>query len=119
METLELINEALCAIHSEVHYGTAVKHPPASPWNYTVFWRDSTRPGQNLTGGVDRYGVAVVRESYVPESELGAVVAAMEAIPGVRLDTSASVEYAYDVKPGGSDVVEMMTVRFTRGRKRG
>ena len=61
--------------------------------------------------------MSVVRENYVPEGMLERVIDAMRAIPGVKLDAAREVEYVYDVKPGTSRTVEMMIVRFVRGRK--
>ena len=117
-ETLDLIEEALKAIGDPVFYGVAAKLPKSSPWNYTVFSRSATSSGQNRTGYTDLFEVAVVRESYVPDGVLFDVVDAMEAIPGMRLSRSSSVEYRYDVKPGTSDAVEMMVVRFAKARRR-
>lgn len=116
-ETLPLIEEALSSIHDEVWYGMVMRLPAASPWNYTVFWRDSTSVSPNLTSKVDRFSVMVVRENFVPEAELGRVVEAMRGIPGMKLDAGSAVEYGYGTKPDSSDVIESMTVKFVRGSK--
>ena len=45
------------------------------------------------------------------------VIEAMAKIPGMKLDRSRDIEYLYTAKPGTRDVVEMMNVYFTKGRK--
>ena len=45
------------------------------------------------------------------------VIAAMTAIPGMRLDHGTAIGYYYTTKPGTKDVVEMMTLRFIKAVK--
>lgn len=116
MATLDLINAALSEVDELVYYGMATKLPNGAPWNYTVFSREPSSRSANKTGFTDVYAVAVVRENYVPEDVLPAVIEAMESIPGMRLSDS-SVEYDYMAKPGTSDIAEMMVVRFSKARK--
>lgn len=117
--TLNAVLDSLKSISDdeEVWYGVAAKHDPAKPWNYTVFSRDTTGIAKDLTSRSERYLVAVVREEYVPSELLDKVIDAINKIPGFKLDASHEVEYRYDVKPGTKDSVEMMIVRFVRGRK--
>lgn len=114
---LDAVQDALTAVDPNTFYGTAAGLPPKSPWNYTVFSRSTTKAKEGGCGFSDRLTVSVVRENYVPEGMLARVIDAMRAIPGVKLDTAREVEYVYDVKPGTSRTVEMMIVRFARGRK--
>lgn len=117
-ETLTLIKRALDERYDRVYYGTAVDHPKDEPWNYVVFSREMTSFAANLSGTSEVYIVAVVREGYVPTGTLEEVVEAMSAIPGMKPLASADAEYDYDVKPNTRSTVEMMTVRFVKGRKR-
>ena len=80
--------------------------------------RARTSFAANLSGTSEVYIVAVVREGYVPTGTLEEVVEAMSAIPGMKPLASADAEYDYDVKPNTRSTVEMMTVRFVKGRKR-
>lgn len=117
--TLDLISEALAGVEERgrVYYGTASKLPKGAPWNYTVFSRAPAKPSGNLTSISDGYEVAVVREGYVPEGLDKRVIDAMGGIPGMRLEADSTIEYAYQVKPGTRDTVEMMVVRFRKARK--
>ena len=119
MSTLDDIRDALAKVDSNVFYGTASKLEGGEPWNYTVFSRDEDAPKDTLGGFTQRYEVAVVRESFVPEGLRDDVIAAVSALPGMRLDREKSVEYVYESKPGASrTVVEMMVVHFAKAVKR-
>lgn len=111
--TLDQISAALKGVDGQVFYGTAAKLPKGQPWNYTVFSREPASRSANKTGFTHVYAVSVVREGYVPEGVMAKVVAAMEAIPGMRM-SGDSVEFAYQVKPGTTDTCEMMTVTFAK-----
>ena len=116
MATLDAISEALSSVDERVYYGMASKLPKGAPWNYTVFSREPSNRNANKTGFTDVYSVAVVREEYVPEDVLPAVIEAMETIPGMKLADS-TVDYDYMTKPGTTDIAEMMVVRFSKARK--
>ena len=115
---LDKINAALSEVDERVYYGMAPENllRNGAPWNYTVFSREPSSRNSSKTGFTDTYAVSVVREEYVPEDVLPAVIAAMESIPGMRL-SDAPVEYDYARKPNTSDIAEMMVVRFTKARK--
>lgn len=117
MSTLDTIRDTLGKLDRRVYYGTASKLPQGAPWDYTVFSRDTTKPKDQLTGYTERYIVAVVREGYVPEGADREVIAAVEEIPGMRLDRTASIEYLYTVKPGTQDTVEEMVIHFAKAVK--
>lgn len=117
MATLDDMQAALAKVDGSVYYGVASKVGETDPWNYTVFSRERTSPKDNLTGYSERFMVAVVRENYVPEGMYVDVIDAVTSIPGMKLDRSCDIEYAYTAKPGTRDVVEMMEIRFTKGRK--
>lgn len=115
MQTLEKIEAALKEIDPRTYYGTAAKIGRDEPWDYTVFGRESATMNANYTSLTEVYPVAVIRENYVPESMEDAVLAAMRTIPGIK--PTGDVVYDYMVKPGTTDIVEMMIIRFQRSRK--
>lgn len=117
--TLDLIADALKHVEDEdrVYYGTASKLPQGEPWNYTVFSRIVTSPNGNNTSFTDAYEVAIVREGFVPEGMDKTVIAAMRTVPGMKLDASHDIEYVPQAKQGTRDPVEMMIIRFVKGRK--
>lgn len=116
---MTLLNEfadALKAVEDNVYYGTGVQHDKSKPWNYIVFSRDVLRRKQNRSGYADVVNVAIVREEYIPEGTEERVIAALEALAGVRL-VEEDHEYFYNVKPNTSHVVEMCVLKFTHSRK--
>lgn len=117
--TLDRISDALSSIEESgrVYYGTASKLPKGAPWNYTVFSRAPATASQNLTSISDAYEVAVVREDYVPEEHDKVVIDSMRSVPGMKLDAGHDIEHVYQVKPGTRDTVEMMVIRFVKGRR--
>lgn len=117
--TLDRIADALSSVEEDgrVFYGTASQLPKGAPWNYTVFSRAPATPSQNLTSISDAYEVAVVREDYVPEGHDKSVIDAMRSVPGMKLDAGQDIDHVYQVKPGTRDTVEMMIIRFVKGRK--
>ena len=117
-ETLTRIKRALDERYDRVYYGTAVDHPKDAPWNYVVFSRERTSFADDRSGTAEVYIVDVVSEGYVPTGTLEEVVEVVSAIPGLKPLASADAEYDYDVKPNTRSTVEMMTVRFVKGRKR-
>lgn len=117
--TLERIAKALEATEEEgrVFYGTALKLPKGASWDYTIFSRAPASTTEYPTSISDAYEVAVVREGHVPEGRDKAVIDAMRSVPGVKVDTAHDIEYVYQVKPGTRDTVEMMIIRFVKGRR--
>lgn len=117
--TLDRIAKALGTIEEEgrVFYGMASKLPKGASWDYTIFSRAPASTSEYPTSISDAYEVAVVREGHVPEGHDKAVIDAMRSVPGVKVDTAHGIEYVYRVKPGTRDIVEMMVLRFAKGRK--
>lgn len=117
--TLDLIRNALEKFEDKdrIFYGTASKLPKGSPWDYTVFSRDTASPSDNLTSISDGFIVFVVREAYVPEGTEKLVLDALKDVPGLRLESDRDIEYRYDVKPGTKDTVEGMMMHFRKARK--
>lgn len=117
--TLDRIAGALQAIEEEgrVFYGTASKLPKGASWDYTVFSRAPASTSEYPTSISDAYDVAVVREGHVPEGHDKTVIDAMRSVPGMKVDTAHGIEYVYRVKPGTRDTVEMMVIRFSKGRR--
>lgn len=117
---LDDIKQALEALFPDdpVDYGMATAVRETDLWNYVVFNRDSIRSEQRLQGFTDYVNVSIVREEYVPQDDIDAVIKALDAIPGMRLDATSDIEFAYLVKPGSNAVVEMAVLPFLRARKR-
>lgn len=117
--TLDRIAAALATVEERdrVYYGTASKLPAGAPWNYTVFSRAPASTSEYPTSISDAYDVAVVREGHVPEGHDKTVIDAMRSVPGMKVDTAHGIEYVYRVKPGTRDTVEMMVIRFSKGRR--
>lgn len=85
-------------------------------WNYTVFNRVKLRTAPDKTSFVDVFQVHIVREEYVPEGIDVEVIAKLRSIPGIKL-ASEDGTYDYTRKPNTGNVVEMLTLTFTRARK--
>ena len=114
--TLDKINEAVQTIGLPVYYGTATGIGKGQPWNYIVFGRENATGNANLTSITHNYSVAIVHEDFVPEDILDAVLDAMSTIPGMRWQGEAIFDYM--AKPGTTDIVELMVVRFQKAEKR-
>lgn len=114
--TLDAINDALSVLGYPIHYGTAANIDKSQPWNYLVFSRDNISGNTNLSSYDTRYAVAVIHEDFVPEEDFRHVVAAMTSIPGMRF--SGEAQFDYMAKPGTTNVVELMVVRFNKPEKR-
>ncbi len=106
----------IATVDSHVYYGTAVTHGKDLPWDYIVFSRDTLNRKANRAGYAFVINVAIVREEYIPEGLEDDVVAAMEALPGVRM-VEGTHEYYYRVKPNTKHTVEMVVLHFTVSRK--
>ena len=114
---LQAIETALKEVQEPVFYGSADDVGNAALWNYIVFFRDHRARNQNNTGFTDYFTVALIHENWVPDETLEAVIAKMEALPGVKL-AAADVDFNYTRKPGTNAVVEVATLSFSRSRKR-
>ena len=115
---LDDVYKALLCIDDEVHYGLFPGIGQNTPWNYIVYSRDNRRPSRNLTGSSAGVLVSIIRENYVPDATIDAVIDKVSGIPGVRLDENKDIEYVYDVRPGTTNVVEMVILHFVRGSKK-
>lgn len=117
---LKEIHDALKTLDENVYYGGVDGTDNKTPrlWNYIVYLRQNTRRTGGNTGYTDYVTVAVIREEYIPEGTIERVIAAMEALPGVRL-SSNDIEYTYTRKPGTGVIVEMAELVFSFPRKRG
>lgn len=113
------VKDALEALFPDepVDYGMATSVREKDLWDYVVFNRETIRTSDRQ-GYTDRVNVAIVREEYVPQDDIDAVIAALSAIPGVRLDTTKDIAFAYLAKPGSNAVVEMAELPFLRARKK-
>ena len=85
-------------------------------WNYTVFNRVKLRTASDKTSYVDVIEVHIVREEYVPDGIDIELTEKLRSIPGVKRSSDDGI-YNYTRKPGTGNVVEMLTLTFTRARK--
>lgn len=110
------IKDALEKVDGSVYYGKAGALTDRDLWDYTVFSRATLKATGGRTGYTDEFDVAIVREDFIPEGDIEATIAAMLAIPGMRL-SGDEFTYLYDAKPGTDAVVELLVLRFARARK--
>lgn len=85
-------------------------------WNYIVFNRVKLRTSSDKTSYVDVVEVHIVREEYVPDGIDVEVTEKLRSIPGVKRSSDDGT-YEYTRKPNTGNVVEMLTLTFTRARK--
>lgn len=114
---LQTIEAALREVMPLVFYGTADDVGNAALWNYCVFFRERISQNQSKTGFTDYYTVALVHEDWIPDEAISDTIAALEALPGIRL-ASQDIDVNYMRKPGTNAVVEIATLSFSHSRKR-
>lgn len=114
---LKEIREKLWEIDDNVFYGAVDKKIKETAWDYIVFDRGTLKRNDNRTGYTETIGVHIVREEFVPEGLDEQVIEAMESIPGIRLSKSDCI-YEYAEKPNTNVIVEMLSLEFTRSRRR-
>lgn len=85
-------------------------------WDYIVFNRTKLKSSMQKTSYVDAFEVHIVREEFIPEGIDVEVIEKLTALPGVKIAAEDGV-YDYTMKPGTDNVVEMLTLTFTRSRK--
>lgn len=113
---LSEIQTALEALGLPVYYGAAGSLSGEDVWDYIVFYRRTLSPSTSKTGLSQVYEVAVVCEEFVPDEKVTGVIGAMTSIPGFRLaDTGGT--YQYTKKPNTEQVIEILTIDFTRPMK--
>lgn len=116
-ETLKSIKAALEALGLTVYYGAAGTLSGEDVWDYIVFYRREISPSTNKTGLSQVYEVAIVCEGYVPDDKVFGVIDAMTALPGMRFADTGG-DYQYTTKPNTEQVIEILTLDFTRPMKR-
>lgn len=114
---LQTIETALKTVMPLVFYGSADDVGNASLWDYIVFFRDHTSRNQSNSGFTDYYTVALVHENWVPDELISDTIAALEALPGIRL-ASQDISFDYTRKPSTNAVIEIASLSFSRSRKR-
>ena len=110
------IKEALESVDPRVFYGAAEDLEDGEIWDYIVFSRDSMRTAAGKTGYTDQFTVGIVREEFVPDEDVDAVIGAMLAIPGIRLSGN-EFTFEYARKPNTNTVCELLVLKFVRARK--
>lgn len=119
MSLLNDIQDALSGVfdNEPIDYGMATSVNPEDPWNYVVFNRQTIR-SNNGNALVDRINVALVREGYVPDEDIDAVVETISALPGIKFDFKSEITFDYTVKGNTNALIEMAVIPFTHARKR-
>lgn len=116
---LDEIRAALLTVDPNVCYGTDQELDGTDIWDYTVFRRVNTvlhaRQKYDLT---DCYEVSIVRQDYVPEDEPLRVLAALEAVPGLKR-LGEDIRYTAVTKPGTKAQLEIATLTVCAPRKAG
>lgn len=110
---LEQIKDALEPIGLPIYYGMAGTLDGEDPWDYIVFFRETTTPSSSKTGLTDAFSVAIVQEDFVSDEFITKAIKALTDLPGVRLSTRG-VEFDYTNKPNTSAVIELAVIHFVR-----
>lgn len=113
---LEDIKRALESVDPTVFYGKASNVSDGDLWNYIVFSRDKLRATGDKTGIANTYQVAIVRENYIQEETVQAVIDAMYGLAGMRL-AGNEFAYQYAAKPKTNTIIELLVLDFVKPRK--
>lgn len=113
---LNEIKTALDTLGLPVFYGQAGTIDGEDPWDYVVFFRNTTAPTGNKTALADSFTVALVQEEYVPEDIISKAIKAVTGVPGVRL-AAAGIEYGYSTKPNTTATIEVALINFVKPSK--
>lgn len=117
-DLLNRLKDALSTLDDDVYYGIADRGPKdPRPWDCIVFGRDNAPINRNCTSLTHAYWVDVLREGYVPEGTEQALIDAVCAIPGMKLDADQGIEYDYLINPKSGEVVEAVRLHFKRAVK--
>lgn len=119
MILLNEVQEALISIFPDepVDYGMATTVKSEDSWNYVVFGRRTIR-SNNGNAFVDRIDVAIVREGYVPDTDIDRCIEKISSIPGIKFDFKSEVSFEYTVKANTNALIEMAVIPFTHTRKK-
>ena len=113
---LETIKTKLQEIDPNVFYGMADPKMRETVWDYIVFNRKITKPGDERTGYGHYFTVNIIRENFIPEGLELTVIQKMREIPGMKL-AAKDMEYRYAAKPNTNIVVEMLSIDFVKAVK--
>lgn len=113
---LDDVKNALESVDPNVYYGMADLLPEGVLWDYIVFWRGNLRSTGGRTGKAKGFQVAIVRENFIPEETIDAVIESMESIAGMRL---AGNEFPFDYirNPKSGAVSEVLLLSFSKPGK--
>lgn len=114
---LNSIKEALETVDPRVFYGQANTLEDGDLWDYIVFFRSSLKTTGGNSGLANGYQVVIVREDFIPEETVQAVIDAMEKVAGMRL-AGNEFSYGYEPKPKTNTVCEFLVLDFMKPRKR-
>lgn len=113
---LETIKEKLQEVDQNVFYGMVDPIMRETVWDYIVFNRKITKPGNERTCYGHYFTVNIVRENFIPEGLDLTVIDKMREIPGMKL-AGTDMEYNYTAKPNTNIVVEMLSIDFVKAVK--
>lgn len=113
---LKTIKDKLQEVDPNVFYGMVDDSMRESEWDYIVFNRKITKPGNEKTGYSHYFTVSIIRENFIPEGLDLTVIEKMREIPGMKL-AGTDMEYNYTAKPNTNIVVEMLSIDFVKAVK--
>ena len=116
MTILQTIKDKLKEVDENVFYGIVDLRMKDEIWDYIVFNRNLLKTSANKTGFTDVYSVHIIREEWIPNETVKAVIDKMLEIEGMRL-ASNDFQYNYEMKPKTDLVVEMLSIDFVKPRK--
>lgn len=111
------IKNQLLEVDDSVYYGMVHSEKKETLWNYIVFNRTSMKSSKNKTGYTDGFIVHIIREEWIPEGLAEEVIERMLEIDGMRL-SDTDMQYSYVPKPNTDIVIEMLSIEFSRPRKK-
>ena len=114
---LEDIKNKLLEVDENVFYGMVHQRMNETLWNYIVFDRSVMSINANKTGYTDKFTVHIIREEWIPEEVVFAVIDKMLEIPGMKL-AGNDATYDYFEKPKTNVVIEMLSIDFVKQKKK-
>jgi len=113
------IKDKLSKIDSNIYYGIVPDNiDNLEEWNYLVFGQEKIRKSGSSLKDLNGYWyVVIVRENFIPDSLVNDVIDKMTEIAGLRL-ADGEHEYNYTFKGSTNIIVEVLTLTFTKMKKR-
>lgn len=113
------IKEKLVAIDTNVYYGIVPDIKDRVDYNFLVFGQEKlSKSGTSLNDINGYWYVTIVRENFIPDDLVSQVIESLTSIKGLRLANGDHI-YEYLRKGNTSDVIESLTLSFTRIKDKG